>query len=190
MSHLWHVRKSLKLCWSKQCTIFILTLKWWSNMVTCKLHTCVGQPSSNGPVRNFCYVKGSFLSWYVHPIFQQESTGIFDNDSVSINLLICVILSLIASSWSFSQPSPIMTCLTQSGKYFHFIHLFKITLTIILNSQQTYILHYWYILLLSLSSTGSWRFNNILSFVDFVQLLIWGSSFLSWFILLIIRYIS
>lgn len=75
---------------------------------------------------------------YIHLIFSKESrksTVIFDNDSVSINILVCVILNMIASSRSFLQRSPIMTCLIQIGKYFCLIHLFKIALTIILNRQ-------------------------------------------------------
>jgi len=54
-----------------------------------------------------------------------------------INVLICVTLKVIASSWSFSQPSPSMNCLTQIGKYFYLINLLKTTLTIVHNSQQT-----------------------------------------------------
>lgn len=116
LSRLRHVRKSLKTRGSKQRKIFILTLGWWSNMVTCKLQIRMHVEASSATMDlSEIFTTPEIClrpKWYTHPIFNnksRKSTAHLDCDFVSINVLICVILNMIASSWSFSQNPPIMT---------------------------------------------------------------------------------
>lgn len=88
----------------------------YGDLQTADQDACGGQLCNNNLLEIFTVLKISLCpKWYIYSIFNKESRKAlptFGCVPVTINVLICAILNMISSSWSFSQNPQIMTCYT------------------------------------------------------------------------------